>query len=121
MPNYDYKQISALEKAIEEKYGQQAILNPSDLWTPEKEKVYLDQVRSVEKYYRQQPHEQCVDQGGFIMKEKLVNKNNFKNCLLCNKQAYKSEDEIYMQKFNSCFRCYILKIEGRTTNGRNSK
>ena len=50
MPNYDYKQISAFEKAIEEKYGEKAVLNPSSLWDTEKEKAYLEQVKSVEKY-----------------------------------------------------------------------
>lgn len=69
MPNYDYKQISAFEKAIEEKYGDKAVLNPSSLWNTEKEKAYLEQIKSVEKYYRQQAYENQIDQGGFILKE----------------------------------------------------
>jgi len=115
MPKYDDKQISAFEKAIEEKYGIDAILDPSSFWTPEKEKAYLDQIKSVEKYYRQQPYENYVDQGGFILKEKLVNRSSFKSCSLCGEQAYKTNDELYMTKFNTCFKCFVKYIEGRET------
>ena len=115
MPNVDPKQIAAIEKAIEEKYGEAAVLDPSSLWNQDKEKAYLDQVKSVEKYYRQQAYENYVDQGGFILKEKLVSKKNFKNCSSCGEQAYKADDEIYMNKFDCCFKCYIKHIEGRET------
>ena len=111
----DQKQLSAIEKAIEEKYGDIAVLDPSSLWTTEKEKAYLDQVKAVEKYYRQQPYENHIDQGGFILKEKLVSKKNFKKCSLCGEQAYRGEDEVYMTKYDSCCKCYIKHIEGRET------
>lgn len=112
---FDPKQIPSLEKAIEQKYGEQAILDPSSLWTTEKESIYLEQVKVVEKYYRQQPYEKQVDQGGFILKEKLINKRNFKNCSLCGEQAYKAEDDLYMNKFDCCSKCYIIHLEGRET------
>ena len=113
MPNVDPKQIAAIEKAIEEKYGIDAILEPSSFWTTEKEKAYLDQVKAVEKYYRQQPYEKYVDQDGFILKEKLLNKRNFKNCSYCGEQAYKADDEIYMTKFDCCSKCFVIHLEGR--------
>ena len=113
MPNYDYKQISALEQSIGEKYGEIAVTNISDLWDKEKEKSYLDQVKAVEKFYRQQPYETYSDQGGFILKNKLINKKNFKSCSLCNEQAYKANDELYMNKFDCCYLCYIEHIERR--------
>lgn len=110
---FDPKQISALEKAVEEKYGETAVLDPSTLWTPDKEKAYLDQVKAVEKFYRQQPYENQIDQGGFILREKLLTKKNFKNCSKCGDQVYKAADEMYMTKFNCCFSCYVLHLEGR--------
>ena len=39
MPNVDPKQIAAIEKAIEEKYGEAAVLDPSSLWNQDKEKA----------------------------------------------------------------------------------
>ena len=121
MPNYDYKQVSAIEKAVKEKYGDFAVLDPSSLWNTEKEKAYLDQIKVFDKYYRQQAYENQVDQGGFIIKEKLINKKNFENCSLCGEQAYKTEDDLYMNKYNCCFKCFIKHIEGREANVRNSK
>ena len=112
---FDPKQISALEKAVEEKYGDKAVLDPSTLWTPDKEKAYLDQVKEVEKYYRQQSHENQVDQGGFILREKLLTKKNFKNCSYCGEQAYKTDDEVYMTKFDCCSKCFVIHLEGRET------
>lgn len=112
---FDPKQIPALEKAVEQKYGEKAIMDPSSLWTPEKEKAYLDQVKAVERYYRQQPNENYKDQGGFILKEKLLNKRSFKNCSCCGQQAYKAEDEVYMTKYEYCSKCFIKHIEGRET------
>jgi len=110
---FEQKQIAALEKAIEVKYGEKAVLDPSSMWTTEKEIVYLEQVKKVEKYYRQLPHETYKDQDGFIIKEKLLSKNNFKKCSYCGEQALKTNDDVYMTKFNSCFKCYILHVEGK--------
>lgn len=118
--SFDQKQISSIEKAVEEKYGQEAVLDPSSLWNSEKEKAYLEQVKEVEKFYREQRLERQIDIGGFLIREKLVSKKSFQNCSLCKEQVYKASDETYMTKFNCCFKCYVLKIEGRE-NGRNSK
>ena len=112
---FDPKQIPALEKAVEIMYGEKAVLDPSAFWTAEKEKIYLEQVKEVEKYYRQQPYENYKDQGGFILKEKLLNKRNFKNCSYCGEQAYKTDDEVYMTKFDCCSKCYVIHLEGRET------
>jgi hypothetical protein len=117
---FDSKQIAALENAIEGKYGEEAVLDPSSIWTPEKESVYLEQVRKVEKYYRQLPYETLKDCGGFILKERLINKSGFKNCSYCGEPALKTHDDVYMTKFKSCLKCYILHIEGKVKNGRNS-
>ena len=37
----DYDRIAAVEKAIKEKYGEDAIANPKAEWDEEKEKQYL--------------------------------------------------------------------------------
>lgn len=117
----EHKQIMALEKAIEEKYGEIAVLPPQSLWNTEKEKAYLEQAKGVAKYYRQSPEEDYKDQGGFLLKEKLINKKNFTCCSYCKEQAYKSIDDVYMTKFGSCYKCYIINIEGKITNGRNQQ
>ena len=121
MPEYNKKQLAAFEEAIEKKYGEDAVLDPSLLWSTEKEKEYLKQVKDVEKFYRQQPFENYIDQGGFILKEKLINKKSFKNCSLCKEQAYKTIDEVYMNKYDSCYICFVLKIENREEKWKQNK
>ena len=44
----DYNYIAALEKAIAEKYGKDAVQDFRSMWTPEKEKDYLSDLK--EKY-----------------------------------------------------------------------
>ena len=41
----DLNYIAGLEKAIKQKYGEEAVQNPSSNWTPEKEKEYLQQLK----------------------------------------------------------------------------
>ena len=45
MSNKDLNYIAGLEKAIKQKYGEEAVQNPSSNWTPEKEKEYLQQLK----------------------------------------------------------------------------
>ena len=42
-PNYVIK----IEKAIADKYGEEAIQNPKSGWTDEKEKQYIDQLKET--------------------------------------------------------------------------
>ena len=41
----DYDKIAAVEKAIKEKYGEEAISNPRSNWDDVKEKEYLKQMK----------------------------------------------------------------------------
>ena len=43
----DYDKIAAVEKAIKEKYGDEAIQNPRADWDEKKEKEYLEQMKRV--------------------------------------------------------------------------
>ena len=47
----DYDKIAAVEKAIAEKYGKEAIQNPRGNWDENKEKDYLEQSK---KFYKKQ-------------------------------------------------------------------
>ena len=46
----DLDYIARLEKAIEEKYGKEAIINPKSNWTDEKEKQYLSEPQCYPAY-----------------------------------------------------------------------
>ncbi len=45
----DYDKIAAIEKAIIERYGKEAVQNPKANWDENKEKEYLEQMRELYK------------------------------------------------------------------------
>jgi len=45
----DLNQIAAIEKAIKQKYGEEAIQNPKANWDEAKEKEYLEQLKKQYK------------------------------------------------------------------------
>ena len=47
MSNKDYNKVVAIEKAIKEKYGEEAIANPRTNWDENKEKDYLEQMKEL--------------------------------------------------------------------------
>ena len=108
-PNY----IPALEKAIKEKYGELATMNPKFFWNPDKEQEYISQVKeSLKKEVKHEETREKEDLGGILIPKKLINKNN-KNCCVCKKYSFDKKDDVYLNKFLTCFDCYIKYIEDR--------
>ena len=99
-----------VEKAIQEKYGDEAIQNPKANWNQEKEKEYLKQIKKV---YKSQKPKEKVEVNGILMPKKLFIKKIERTCPQCNKYSFKSKDDLYMTKFKCCFKCYVLYVEGR--------
>ena len=108
-PNYVVK----LEKAIADKYGKEAIQNPKSGWTPEKEKEYIEQVKKIkEKRNQKQDASEKVETNGFLINKKLLNREQKRNCPVCESYSLEKRDDVYMTKFDCCFKCYIQYIEG---------
>jgi phage FluMu gp28-like protein len=108
-PNYVVK----LEKAIAKKYGQEAIENPKKHWTDEKEKEYLSELK---EFYENTEDKEDVDKdevNGVFIPKKLLNKESNRSCPICNIYSFKSNDDVYMTKFDCCEKCYIQWIEDR--------
>jgi len=109
-PNYVVK----LEKAIADKYGEEAIQNPKYSWTPEKEKEYIEQVKKIkEKRNQKQDASEKVETNGFLINKKLLNREQKRNCPVCESYSLEMKDDVYMTKFECCFKCYIQYIEDR--------
>jgi len=107
-PNY----IVKVEKAIAEKYGEETIQNPKSFWTDEKELEYVNQLKDLYKTSSEKDNHQ-VDIGGVFISEKLITKETKRSCPVCNTYSFKSNDDVYMSKFECCEKCYIQWIEGR--------
>ena len=110
----DYDKIAAVEKAIAEKYGKEAIQNPRCNWDENKEKDYLEQSK---KFYKKQSRndqwQEKVDVNGIKISKKLLNRESLKCCPVCGSFPKKSMDDVCLVKFDCCNKCYIQFVEGR--------
>ena len=79
MSKKDLNKIAAIEKAIAEKYGEDAVSNPRSNWGDEKEKEYLEQLSETEKIALKIAHQQlessfCIEKSiGFLSYLEKVN------------------------------------------------
>ena len=106
--------IVKVEQAIAKKYGEETIQNPKAEWDENKEKVYLEQMRDL--YKKQKKNDEANDKvelNGIKVSRKLLNKESERSCPVCNTYSFKSNDDVYMTKFDCCEKCYIQWIEGR--------
>ena len=110
----DQNYIASVEKAIEQKYGIDTIQNPKSNWTDEKERDYLSQLKKFsENERRQQDQEEKVETNGYFISKKLLNKETNRTCPVCDTYSFNLKDDVYMSKFECCFKCYIQWVEDR--------
>ena len=111
MSKKDLNDIAKIERAIKEKYGEDAIKNPKSSWDQEKEEKYL---KDLKTFHIDNTRNKVVKQeNGFIIKDKTKQKSINRHCPICNNYSLSSKDDLYMSKFECCFNCYIQYIEGR--------
>ena len=109
-PNYVVK----IEKAIAEKYGTETILNPKSLWNEDKEKEYLEQVKELnQKQTILEDKEHKVEFDGVFISKKLLNRESNRTCPVCSIYSFSLEDDVYMNRFKCCHKCYVQYVEGR--------
>ena len=109
-PNY----IAKVEKAIAQKYGQETIQHPRSDWSDEKEKDYLEQLkRLAEKETKSADKTEKVEKSGFLISKKLLNKRSERGCPVCGIYSFKTKDDLYMNKYECCWECYIQYVDGR--------
>ena len=110
----DLDNIARYEVAISKKYGKEAIQHPKADWDDEKEKDYQQQIKDLyEKEKKQEEKNEKIEMDGFLISKKLFNKDNNRNCPVCQTYSFELRDDVYMTKFDCCFKCYIQWVEGR--------
>tara|TARA_R100001510_G_C7653740_1_gene212123 strand:+ start:64 stop:432 length:369 start_codon:yes stop_codon:yes gene_type:complete len=107
----DLNEIAKYEKAIQKKYGKEAIQNPKNNWTQEKEKEFLSQLKDF--YKQRAPKEERYIKEGFEVVDKKKSKTQPRNCPCCGSYSLSSKDDLYMLKYECCFNCYIQYVDGR--------
>ena len=110
----DWDYIARVEKAIKKKYGKDAILNPKSNWDDKKEKEYLEQLKEYSKKLQAIKEEnERVEKDGFFLSKNLINKKSKRKCPVCEIYSFNRQDDLYMNKFQCCWKCYIQWVEGR--------
>ena len=106
-PNYSIK----VEQAIAKKDGENTVQHPKKEWNDIKEKEYLSQLKEFYAVSEQTPDE--VEIEGVLISKKLITRESKRSCPVCNTYSFKSNDDVYMSKFECCEKCYIQWVEGR--------
>jgi hypothetical protein len=106
--------LAAIEKAIAEKYGKEAIQNPKGNWNEAKEKSYLQQSQKFyKKQYKNEEWQEKIDVNGIKISKKLLNRESLKCCPVCDRLSKESMDDVCLIKFGCCNSCYVQHVEGR--------
>ena len=114
MKEKDLNKIARIEKAIAKKFGDEAVVNPKNFWTDQKEAEYLAQLKEFYKKERKKGHNKDkTDKEGFLLSKNLISKESKRICLVCNEYSFEIKDDLYMNKFECCFKCYIQWVEDR--------
>ena len=109
-PNYVVK----LEKAIADKYGNEAIQNPQADWSDDKEKQYQKEVKDVNRrLYQPDDASEKVEVNGVFISKKLLTREANRPCPICGKYNLNSRDEVFILKWQCCEKCYIKFVEDR--------
>ena len=110
----DLDYVVKLEKAIKEKYGSKAILNPRSLWDEKKEQKHKT---AQEKFHQKRTRNSSFDEKeqleGFLVSKKLINKESLTTCSTCGKYSFEKRDDFYFQKYDCCYQCFIQYVDGR--------
>ena len=103
----DLNQIAKLEKAMSKKFGKESIVNPKSGWDDEKEKEYLEELK---EFYSQESKqaEDKINEDGFFIPRNLINKEIKRVCPVCDTYSFSGRDDLYMNIFECCYKCYIL-------------
>jgi hypothetical protein len=104
--------IAEIERAMAKKFGKEAITNPKSLWTDEKEEEYLEQLKEFYKEeYKKKEQKEKVEKDGFFLPKNLITKENKRKCPVCGVFSFEIKDDLYMNKFECCFDCYIQHVQ----------
>ena len=75
---------------------------------------YLEQLEELYKKERDlNDQAEKVEKDGFFLSKNLINKESKRKCPVCDIYSFKVKDDLYMNKFKCCWKCYIQWVEGR--------
>jgi len=103
----DAQTVAALEKAVAEKYGKDAVQDFRSEWKEEDEKRYLAQLEKRTKLSLQKEKPtHIIDDGEIEIKTHRIEKTQERTCPVCKTYSFSPRDDLYMNRFKACRLCY---------------
>ena len=116
----DLNYIAKLEQAIAKKYGEETIQNPRSTWTQKKEQKYLEEIKEIYKQELQKKaYDEKIEANGFFVSKKLLTNKEDRTCPTCFVYSFEQKDDVYMNKYDCCYRCYLKFVEGKEERWQN--
>ena len=114
MKKTDLNTVAKIEQAIAKKYGSETVTNPKSGWTKEKELDYIRQIKIQHKkeLIRREDSEK-INKDGFFVSKKLLTKDEDRVCPACFEYSFNLKDDLYMNKYDCCWKCYVQFVERR--------
>jgi len=111
----DWNLIAKIEQKIKEKYGEEAIKSPAEGWSDEQEEMHLEKLKkaALKKKENEAKQEKVEVAEGVFVSKKLLKKESSRTCPVCSTYSFDKRDDLYMNKFQCCWSCYIEFVEGR--------
>lgn len=109
----DLDKVVKIEHAISKRYGEETIVDPRSLWTDEKERDYLDQLRNEEKKESERGDKKVEIEEGVFISDRLFTKKSIDTCIECSKYSFDKKDDLYLNRYGVCWKCYVVHVEGR--------
>tara|TARA_R110000803_G_scaffold109725_1_gene178127 strand:- start:7378 stop:7794 length:417 start_codon:yes stop_codon:yes gene_type:complete len=110
----DYNYIASVEKAIAEKYGKNTVQDFRSNWEPDREQEYLEQLKQRRfKGYKKHHKKTITIAEDTIIHERPIKASTNRTCPVCKTYSFSVKDDLYMNRFQSCYLCYIDFIQDR--------
>jgi len=109
----DYNYIAAIEKAISKKYGIETVQDFRTSWPKAREEDYLEQLRQRNKSKKKKSKKEKLQVGQVLITSRPNARKEERTCPTCKTYSFSPKDDLYMNRFKCCFRCYIEFVEYR--------
>lgn len=108
--------IDRLEAAIEEKYGKEATIDlRKEIWEVDRQKIKEQLLALDQKEREAQRRRTFIAENGYLISEKIITRKSSveRICPVCQTFSFSAYDDVYMMKYQCCFDCFILHVDGR--------
>jgi hypothetical protein len=109
----DIERIQSIEKAIAEKYGDDASRDIRHGWDKEKEQLYAEQYNELCKRKNRSLFREEINKEGYLLIKKKRKSGRTTSCPVCASLFDLIRDDIIFQKFDCCSTCFIKFVEHR--------